>query len=159
MAADHRREGVVEHASASQMSSACVYRPCLGLLPKQIAAEDRHQAMRPIAQEQIDLLFAHTVMPSLDGVVLARIAKPLRPSVRIAFLTGYCSSVSGALRLGKLLEIASRRRHLMGIGRSPMGVCRISDAEIRMSLLDQTRLCGAELDSRFELFDFVSAAL
>jgi hypothetical protein len=159
MAADHRREGVVEHASASQMSSACVYRPCLGLLPKQIAAEDRHQAMRPIAQEQIDLLFAHTVMPSLDGVVLARIAKPLRPSVRIAFLTGYCSSVSGALRLGNCWRSPVGDDTSWVSGVSPMGVCRISDAEIRMSLLDQTRLCGAELDSRSELFDFVSAAL
>jgi YesN/AraC family two-component response regulator len=46
-----------------------------------LEAEDGYEALRLIAQEEVDLLFADVAMPGLDGLELARSAKALRPSM------------------------------------------------------------------------------
>jgi YesN/AraC family two-component response regulator len=67
------------------------------------AARSAIEAMRIIAQENVDVLFTDIVMPDTDGIELAKQAKQLRPSIRVLFATGYFSQAANAEKLGRLL--------------------------------------------------------
>ena len=68
-----------------------------------LTAEDGYDALRLLAQEHVDVLFADIVMPDLDGVELVRQAKLLRPELHVLMATGYASKAKEAASLGKLL--------------------------------------------------------
>jgi CheY-like chemotaxis protein len=56
-----------------------------------LAADSGYEAMQLLAQEHIDVLFADIVMPSLNGIELAKQAKAVHPDLRIILATGYYS--------------------------------------------------------------------
>jgi YesN/AraC family two-component response regulator len=68
-----------------------------------VAAASAIEAMRILAQEQVDVLFTDIVMPELDGLELAKRAKKLRPNLQIIFATGYFLRAAAASQLGSLL--------------------------------------------------------
>lgn len=68
-----------------------------------LTTDDGYEAMRLLAQEHVDVLFADLVMPDLDGVQLVRQAKLLCPQLHVMMATGYASKAKEAGSLGKLL--------------------------------------------------------
>ena len=56
-----------------------------------LVAENGYEAMRLLAQNDVDVLFTDIVMPELDGIALAKEAKRLKPDLKIMFMTGYYS--------------------------------------------------------------------
>ena len=68
-----------------------------------LKAEGGYEALRLLAQEDVDLLFTDIVMPGLDGIELARKARQIRPNLRIMFVTGYSAKASEALHFGRVL--------------------------------------------------------
>jgi len=50
-----------------------------------LAANSAIEAMRIIAQEDVDLLFTDIMMPDQTGIELAREAKKLRPNLQVMF--------------------------------------------------------------------------
>jgi len=68
-----------------------------------LKAEDGYEALRLLAQEDVDLLFTDIVMPGLDGIELARRARRIRPDLKIMFVTGYSAKASEALHFGRVL--------------------------------------------------------
>jgi CheY-like chemotaxis protein len=68
-----------------------------------LEASNAFEAMRVIANERVDVLFTDIVMPSRDGIELAKQAQQLRPDIRVLFATGYFSQTRDAETLGKLL--------------------------------------------------------
>ena len=69
------------------------------------AAANAQDALRILARHHVDLLFTDIVMPSMDGVQLAREAKILRPAIKVLFTTGYAQRATErqAMRLGRVL--------------------------------------------------------
>jgi ActR/RegA family two-component response regulator len=63
-----------------------------------VAAKSASDALSIIAQQHVDVL-----LPDQDGVELAKIAKMLRPDIKLMFITGYLSRASEAVLLGPLL--------------------------------------------------------
>jgi two-component system, cell cycle response regulator CpdR len=76
------------------------------------AAESGYAAMRILAQEHVDVLFADIVMPDLDGIELAKQAKLMRPDLRVILVTGYYSRAREAETVGKLLFKPLRADHI-----------------------------------------------
>ena len=68
-----------------------------------LTTDDGYEAMRLLAQEHVDVLFADLVMPDIDGVQLVKQAKLLRPDLHVLMATGYASKAREAESLGKLL--------------------------------------------------------
>ncbi len=68
-----------------------------------VAAKSAGDALSIIAQQHVDVLFTDIVMPDRDGVELAKIAKMIRPDLKVMFITGYVSRASEAMLLGPLL--------------------------------------------------------
>jgi DNA-binding NtrC family response regulator len=68
-----------------------------------LTTDDGYEAMRLLAQEHVDVLFADLVMPEIDGVALVKQAKLLRPDLHVLMATGYASKAREAEVLGKLL--------------------------------------------------------
>jgi CheY-like chemotaxis protein len=79
----------------------------LGLLKahgcRVLVAADGAEALRLLAQEQVDVLFPDIIMPDLDGIELAKEAKRRRPDLHVMFATGYYSRAAEAEALGTLL--------------------------------------------------------
>jgi two-component system, cell cycle response regulator CpdR len=85
-----------------------------------LAAQNSHEAMRRLAQIQVDVLLADIVMPDLNGIELAKRAKLYQPEIKVVFMTGYYSRAAEAESLGKLLfkpvrgaEIETELRNLL----------------------------------------------
>src|SRR5215469_9000721 len=68
-----------------------------------LTANSAVEAMRIIAQAEVDVLFTDVVMPDGDGIELAKQAKQLRPGLQVIFATAYFSRAADAARLGKVL--------------------------------------------------------
>lgn len=68
-----------------------------------LTTDDGYEAMRLLAQEHVDVLFADLVMPEIDGVQLVMQAKLFRPNLHVIMATGYASKAKEAELLGKLL--------------------------------------------------------
>ena len=64
------------------------------------AAEDGHRAMEVAEQiEQIDLLIADVVMPTMGGPALAKRLLQARPDVKVIFVSGYADEAIGDRRM------------------------------------------------------------
>ena len=68
-----------------------------------LVASNGNQALRLLAEHQVDVRFTDIVMPDLDGIALAKEAKRLRPDLKIMFMTAYYSRAAEATELGHLL--------------------------------------------------------
>lgn len=68
-----------------------------------LATENGNEAMRLLAQERVDVLFADVVMPGLNGIELAKQAKLMQPGIRVLLATGYLSRAQEAQSVAKLL--------------------------------------------------------
>ena len=79
-----------------------------------VACADGTAALRILGERQVDLLFTDIVLPSMNGVELARQARRLRPGLRVLFTTAYAQKAAEteALRLGKILLKPWRRTEL-----------------------------------------------
>jgi two-component system, cell cycle response regulator CpdR len=85
-----------------------------------LKAEDGHEALRLLTQEDVDLLFTDIVMPGLDGIELARRAKRIKPNLKIMFITGYSAKASEALHMGTVLYKPMRGHRIEAELRSVM---------------------------------------
>ena len=68
-----------------------------------LATDNDYEAMRLLAQEQVDVLFADVVMPGMNGIELAKQAMLLRPDLKVMLATGYYSRAAEARSVAKLL--------------------------------------------------------
>jgi two-component SAPR family response regulator len=68
-----------------------------------LATDNGNDAMRLLAQEHVDVLFADVVMPDINGIELAKQAKLMRPHLKVLLETGYYSRAEEARSVGKLL--------------------------------------------------------
>ena len=70
-----------------------------------LSAGDAYEAIRHLAEHQVDLIFTDIIMPSMDGVQLAKQARLMRPEIKVLFATGYAQKAMerGAARHGKVL--------------------------------------------------------
>ncbi len=78
-----------------------------------LVAADGYEALRLLADNQVDVLFTDIVMPGLDGISLAKQAKVLRPDLKIMLMTGYYSRAAEAAELGGLMFKPVREPQLM----------------------------------------------
>ena len=68
-----------------------------------LATDNADEALRLLAAEPVDVLFADIVMPGISGIALAKQAKALRPELKVLLATGYFSRAREALAVGRLL--------------------------------------------------------
>jgi two-component system, cell cycle response regulator CpdR len=70
-----------------------------------LATGNAHEALRILTQRPVDLLFTDIILPSMDGIDLAKQAVALRPGLRVLFATGYAQKAAErqALRYGRVL--------------------------------------------------------
>jgi DNA-binding NtrC family response regulator len=68
-----------------------------------LAADNADDALRLLAQEHVDVLFADVVMPGINGIELAKRAKLLRPDLKVLLETGYFSRAAEAKSVATLL--------------------------------------------------------
>src|SRR5258708_25934212 len=70
---------------------------------RMLATDNADEAMRLLAQEHVDVLFAAVVMPGLNGLELAKQAQLFRPALSIIWATSYLSRPADARSVAKLL--------------------------------------------------------
>jgi two-component system cell cycle response regulator CpdR len=85
-----------------------------------LAAQSGHEAMRRLAQIQVDVLLADIVMPDLDGIELAKRARLFQPEIKVVFMTGYRCDVRRSTRCSPSTPCRS--------GRTPSPACASSVA-------------------------------
>ncbi len=68
-----------------------------------LVTENGYEAMRLLAQEHVDVLFADIVMPGLDGIELVKQARLLHPELKVILTTGYLSRAAEGMSVAKLL--------------------------------------------------------
>ena len=68
-----------------------------------LVAQDGYEALRLIAEHDVDVLLTDIVMHGLNGIELAKQAKQFNPDLRIMFMTGYYSRAWEAASLGTLV--------------------------------------------------------
>jgi DNA-binding NtrC family response regulator len=68
-----------------------------------LVADNADEALRLLAQEHVDVLFADVVMPGINGIELAKQAKLLRPDLKVLLETGYFSRAVEAKSVATLL--------------------------------------------------------
>ena len=70
-----------------------------------LTAGDAYEAIRILADRHVDVLFTDIIMPSMDGVELAKQAKLMRPGIKVLFATGYAQKAveRDAVRVGRVL--------------------------------------------------------
>jgi CheY-like chemotaxis protein len=83
---------------------------------KVLEAGDGQEGLKLLREHpEIDLLFTDIVMPRLDGVTLAHLAKELRPALRVIYVSGFAERVRelrGEPLHGMILPKPFRRRQL-----------------------------------------------
>ena len=89
-----------------------------------LATDNGDEAMRLLAREHVDVLFADVVMPDMTGIELAKQAKLMRPDLKVLLETGYFSRSQEAKSLAKLLfkplradQIDAEIRGLLNVAR------------------------------------------
>lgn len=80
-----------------------------------LTAGDAYEAIRILAERQVDLLFADIIIPGMDGVQLAKQARLMRPGIKVLFTTGYAQKAveRDAIRHGKILLKPVRESELV----------------------------------------------
>ena len=68
-----------------------------------LATDNGAEALRLLAQEPVDVLFADIVMPDMNGIELAKRAKLVRPDLKVLLETGYFSRATEARSVGSLV--------------------------------------------------------
>jgi DNA-binding NtrC family response regulator len=68
-----------------------------------LAADNAAEALRLLAREPVDVLFADVVMPEMNGIELAKRAKQLRPGLKVMLETGYFSRAGEARSIADLV--------------------------------------------------------
>lgn len=68
-----------------------------------LATDNGDEALRLLAREPVDVLFADIVMPDMNGIELAKRAKLGRPNLKVLLQTGYFSRAAEAKSVGKLV--------------------------------------------------------
>jgi len=68
-----------------------------------LVAKDGYEAVRLLAENEVDVLLTDIVMPGRSGLDLARQARQLRAEIKIIFMTAYYSRAGEAAALGGLL--------------------------------------------------------
>jgi two-component system, cell cycle response regulator CpdR len=68
-----------------------------------LATDKGDEALRLLAQEPVDVLFADIVMPDMNGIELVKRAKLVRPNLKVLLETGYFSRAAEARSFGKLV--------------------------------------------------------
>ena len=68
-----------------------------------LATNNGDEALRVLAQEPVDVLFADIVMPDMNGIELTKRAKLVRPNLKVLLQTGYFSRAAEAKSVGKLV--------------------------------------------------------
>lgn len=77
------------------------------------AVGDGETAMRWIVTQDFDLLLADVVMPGTDGIELARRARPMRPNMRVVFITGFAAmTLKARSTMGSAATVLSKPFHL-----------------------------------------------
>jgi CheY-like chemotaxis protein len=84
---------------------------------------DGAAALRILRERRVDLLFTDIVLPTMNGVELARQARHLRPGIKILFTTAYAQKAAEAeaLRAGKILLKPWRQAELLAELRTLLG--------------------------------------
>jgi CheY-like chemotaxis protein len=71
------------------------------------------EAIRLLAEHDIDLLFTDVAMPGLSGFALAREAKKLQPELRVMYTTGFVPAQGwDTERYGAVVRKPYRAQHL-----------------------------------------------
>jgi CheY-like chemotaxis protein len=84
-----------------------------------VTARDGYEAIRTLADRQIDLMITDIMMPGLDGVQLGIQAKLMRPRLHIIYVTGFAEAAKKA-QYGKVVEKPVRAAELIKIVRNEM---------------------------------------
>jgi CheY-like chemotaxis protein len=70
-----------------------------------LVAGDGYEAIRLLAEHQVDLMFTDVVMPGMSGYELARQARLMRHDLRVLYMTGDAEQARGkGIRYGKILQ-------------------------------------------------------
>ena len=77
-----------------------------------ITARDGHEAIRILADRDVDLVITDIKMPGLDGIQLSIQAKAMRPDLHIIYITGFARPHNG-LNYGLVLEKPVRAADLI----------------------------------------------
>jgi two-component system, cell cycle response regulator CpdR len=80
-----------------------------------LSAGDAYEAIRILADRHVDLIFTDIIMPSMDGVQLAKQARLMLPDIKVLFATGYAQKATerDASRHGKVLFKPLREAEVM----------------------------------------------
>jgi two-component system, cell cycle response regulator CpdR len=80
-----------------------------------LTANDGYEALNILRRRRVDVLFTDIIMPGMDGVQLATMAKTLQPGLRVLFCTGYVQRARerGTARHGNVLFKPFRQGDLM----------------------------------------------
>jgi two-component system, cell cycle response regulator CpdR len=70
---------------------------------RMLVADSAKEALRLLAREKVDILFADIVMPGLNGIELARRAKHHHPGIKTILMTAYYSRAAEAQELADKL--------------------------------------------------------
>jgi CheY-like chemotaxis protein len=82
-----------------------------------LTAGDAYEAIRILTERHVDLLFTDIIMPSMDGVQLAKQAKLIRHGIKVLFATGYAQKAveRGAMHVGRVLYKPLRRDEIIQV--------------------------------------------
>jgi DNA-binding response OmpR family regulator len=82
-------------------------------------AQDGDEAIHLLAARHFDLMITDVKMPGLDGVALGRVARRLRPTLCVIYITGFWDGVQ-RVEQGVVIEKPVRAAELMKIVRHEM---------------------------------------
>jgi two-component system cell cycle response regulator CpdR len=89
-----------------------------------LAASNAHEALRLLKLRPVDLLFTDIILPTMDGIELAKQARALRPALKVLFTTGYAQKAAErqAWRHGRVLYKPLRAPDLIQQVHAVLGV-------------------------------------
>jgi CheY-like chemotaxis protein len=68
-----------------------------------LVAKDGYEALRLLAENDVDVLFTDIMMPGMDGIDLASRARQRHPKIKVMFATTYSPRMADAAKLGRLM--------------------------------------------------------